>query len=141
MARLSRPGQALLGAALLAAGAYSWWASGTAPFNWSSTLAVAVPVILVGLASLTRPATGESRPQAEARPTSGWLPWLVLALLVVGLEAAGLALGGVSRPVPTLSTVVDQLLRWQVVRFLLFGSWLASATPLWRRPAGEAASR
>jgi hypothetical protein len=41
------------------------------------------------------------------------------------LEVAGLALGGRSSAVPTLSTVVDHALAWHAVRFVLFLAWLA----------------
>ena len=46
-------------------------------------------------------------------------------LLAVGLEAVGLALGGRSAGVPTLSTVIDHALGRHGVRFVLFLGWLA----------------
>jgi hypothetical protein len=52
-------------------------------------------------------------------------PWVVLLLLAVGLEVAGLALGGRSTEVPTLSTVIDHALGWHGVRLALFLGWLA----------------
>ncbi|MCQ4118126.1 hypothetical protein [Rhodococcus tibetensis] len=53
------------------------------------------------------------------------LPWLILLVLAVGLEGVGLALGGRSTSVPTLSTVIDYALAWHPVRFVLFCGWLA----------------
>ena len=43
---------------------------------------------------------------------------------MAGLEAVGLALGGRSADVPTLSTVVDHALGWHLTRLLLFVGWL-----------------
>ena len=53
----------------------------------------------------------------------GW-PWAVPVLLAAGLEGAALALGGKDRAFPSLSTVLDQLLRWQGLRAVLFALWL-----------------
>ena len=52
----------------------------------------------------------------------------------VALECVGLALGGHSARVPTLSDAVDRLLDWHVGRCALFCLWIAvAARPLQRR--------
>jgi hypothetical protein len=55
------------------------------------------------------------------------MPWVALLALAVGLEAAGLALGGRSTTVPTVSTVIDRTMVWHISRFVLFAAWLAVA--------------
>jgi hypothetical protein len=40
------------------------------------------------------------------------------------LEGLGLALGGRSKTVPTLSTVIDHALAWHALRLILFCGWL-----------------
>jgi hypothetical protein len=53
---------------------------------------------------------------------------------MIGIEAAGLALGGKSAQVPTISTVVDHAIAWHFVRFVLFAGWLAvCVAPLARK--------
>ena len=103
-----------------AACAYAWWATGLAPFTTTATVAVAVPVLGFGVAAV---ATWPSR--GAPPPWPGWArawPWAVLVVLAVGLEVVGLALGGRSAGVPTLSTVVDRALAWLAV----------AAAGLWR---------
>jgi hypothetical protein len=48
------------------------------------------------------------------------LPWLLVALAAAGLEGLGLALGGRSKTVPTLSTMIDHALAWHALRLILF---------------------
>jgi hypothetical protein len=104
--------------------AYGYWATGRAPFGAAAYLAVGIPIALAAAAVLL--GRGSSTPR-ETPPLvtvhSAW-PWLSIAGLMVGLEAAGLALGGRSAAVPTLSTVVDHALAWHLVRLLLFVGWL-----------------
>jgi hypothetical protein len=52
------------------------------------------------------------------------LPWTAVFLVALGLEIAGLALGGRSKDVPTLSTTVDHLLVTHWGRWLLYLWWL-----------------
>jgi hypothetical protein len=60
-------------------------------------------------------------------------PWTVLLLAAVALEAIGLALGGRSTVVATLSTTADHLLVTHWGRWLLYDLWLAvGAGPLFR---------
>ncbi len=132
-----------------AAALYSWWATGVAPFTVRAYVAVGIPSVLllaVGMMDFfCGPREGQDpgrRPGAEPASTPDRLqlrrtfPWLLLVLAAVGLEAAGLALGGRSSTVPTLSTVVDHALAWHVVRFVLFCSWVAVGwSPLVRAAA------
>jgi hypothetical protein len=130
---------------------YAWWAAGLAPFTTAAYVAVALPVAALATAALLVP-TGPlpvrsvrsvgapGAPVAQGRPWYRALPWAGPLAVAVGLEVAGLALGGRSSTVPTLSTVVDHALAWQAVRFVLFLAWLALGwapvvrrTPFWRR--------
>jgi hypothetical protein len=115
--------------------AYAWYATGLRPFTNAAYEAVfAAPAILLvfGLAS---PA-GRRTPR-DPLTLRAVAPWLALALVAGCLEATGLALGGRSPVVPTLSTVVDHALGWHATRFVLFFGWLEVGTrPLhgpWRR--------
>jgi hypothetical protein len=110
--------------ALAGAAVYAWWAAGLAPFTTSAYVAVALPVAGLVVAAVLVP-TGPRSPRSAGRPWYRSLPWAAFLVVAVGLEAAGLALGGRSRTVPTLSTVVDHALAWQGVRFILFAAWLA----------------
>jgi hypothetical protein len=103
---------------------YGYWATGRAPFGAAAYLAVGIPIALVAAAALV----GRGRSMPQPTPVvvtirSAW-PWLLIAGLMVGLEIVGLALGGRSATVPTLSTVVDHALAWHLGRLLLFAGWL-----------------
>jgi hypothetical protein len=58
------------------------------------------------------------------RATTGILPWASVAVVALGLEIAGLALGERSAVVPTLSTTIDHLLVTHAGRWLLYVWWL-----------------
>ena len=126
------------GVSIALAGAYGWWLAGLRPFTTTAYLAIALPTaLLVTALALPRPGRGTTRAVPEDRsPTPSGrqvLPLAIVLLLGLGLEIAGLALGGRSALVPTLSTVLDHLLRWQFVRFLLILAWLAVGFLLARR--------
>ena len=112
-----------------AAAGYGWWATGVRPFTTAAYLAVAVPVVVVAV-------TGwwSGRHRLPAPPPvpglRGAAPWLALALAGLGLEIAGLALGGRSARLPTLSTVVDHALAWHATRLALFVLWAALGVAL-----------
>jgi hypothetical protein len=112
--------------------AYAWWATGLQPFTTSAYVAVGLPVAgLAVVAVVGRPGSRFAGGAAVDARGVGRLqlrstfPWVVLLLLAVGLEVAGLALGGRSAEVPTLSTVIDHALGWHGVRLALFLGWLA----------------
>jgi hypothetical protein len=78
-------------------GAYAWWATGIRPFSRSADVAIAVPAALVLVAAWLKLAPRH----AGTDRLKGALPWIALVVVAVGLEVAGLALGGRSRAVPT----------------------------------------
>jgi hypothetical protein len=125
------------------AGAYGWWLGGLRPFTTTAYLAIGLPTALVA-AALVVPRNRDDTARAgsdHGSPTPTGrelLPMATVILLGLGLEIAGLALGGRSSLVPTLSTVLDHALRWHLVRFLLILAWLALGVVLAlrsRRPA------
>jgi len=122
--------------------AYGWWATGLEPFTATAYAAVAVSAVALVLVSYrvapTGSAAGGERRDAAPRLAVGRLwPWLVLGALAVALEVVGLALGGRSPTVPTLSTFTDHALAWHGTRLALFLAWLAvgwwsTAVRVWR---------
>ena len=141
--RSSRARPVLVAALGLLTLAYAWWATGLDSFTTAAYVAVAVPAVALvaaaSVASRLRPSarTRRSAPPSPLVVTRLW-PWLVLGGLAVGLEALGLALGGRSPTVPTVSTVTDHVLAWHATRLVLFLVWLvvgwsSTATDLWRR--------
>ena len=129
---------ALAGTMVIAA--FVWWATGLHSFTASAYAAVGLPVVSLVLVVLvvrpdvsarTESPAGEECPAIRLHTT---FPWLLLLAVGAGLEAWGLALGGRSTGVPTLSTVADHALAWHGVRFALFCGWLAAGwAPLLRR--------
>lgn len=119
---------AVVGVAAVAA--YGWWATGVPPFTARTYLAVGVPVALLAIVNLSVSPNRSAEIAPPGTPPPGGMqlrstyPWLLLLVLAVGLEGAGLALGGRSAEVPTLSTVVDHTLGSHLVRFVLFCAWL-----------------
>jgi hypothetical protein len=103
---------------------YGYWATGRAPFSALAYVAVGIPIALAAAGVLVRPGPSPPRRAAPRVTVRSTWPWLLIAGLVVGLEAVGLALGGRSATFPTLSTVVDHALAWHLVRLLLFAGWL-----------------
>jgi|GEM_PF-1306730 len=110
----------------LVAVGFAWFVTGLRPFTESAYEAVfAVPAILLVVGVLRTPARRVRPAPLTWRSTA---PWIAIAVSAACMEAAGLALGGRSVVVPTLSTVVDFSLRWHVVRFVLFCGWLKVGT-------------
>lgn len=121
---------------------YAWWASGVRAFSALAYVLIAVPslalvILLVAWGGLSPDAFDAHSRERTVGPDSSWArawPWLALLVLAVALEVVGLALGGRSTTVSTLSTTLDHLLVTHVVRWLLYMAWLAvGATPLVRR--------
>jgi hypothetical protein len=121
---------------------YAWWASGVRPFSALGYALIAIDslavvillVVWAGLSSREFDVhDGDRIAGTDSSLAHAW-PWLALVVLAVALEVVGLALGGRSTTVPTLSTTIDHLLVTHVVRWLLYMAWLAvGATPLVRR--------
>ena len=111
---------------------YAWFASGLRPFSSEAYEAVFAPPALLALLSLLRPV--EVGPHMRKLTWLSVVPWLMIGVSAAALEGIGLALGGRSAVVPTLSTVVDHALRWHTARFVLFCAWLSAGfAPVARR--------
>jgi hypothetical protein len=126
---------------VLVAVIYAWWATGVAPFTALSYVLVAIPSLVMvvsyaamGMLSVHRAdVTQYYRRRAGALAPSSMMPWLIVLVGAVSLEAAALALGGRSPSVPSLSTTVDHLLIDHWGRWVLYVAWLAvGARPLMR---------
>jgi len=124
--------------ALAVAPVVAWLLTGTAPFTADAYVLVAILVLVTFVgsqrASFFSPRSREelARPNRRGQLTAlGIAPWAVLVTLAVALEAFGLALGGRSPSVPTLSTTVDHLLVDHESRFGLCLLWLVA----WWAPA------
>jgi hypothetical protein len=114
---------AVAGLAAVVAAGYAWWATGARSFSTAAEIAVGIPVALAFLAALANRDAGPVQRLSLSRVA----PWVVLVIVAVALESVALGLGGRSRAVPSLSTVIDQALAWHVGRFALFVLWLAAA--------------
>jgi hypothetical protein len=121
--------------------AYAWYATGVTPFHALSYVVVGIPALIVvgfyvclgafaeGRSGVTHFYVRRSLGVSLQRIT----PWLVVLASAVILEVVGLALGGRSTTVPTLSTEVDHLLSTHWLRCVLFLAWLlVGALPLRR---------
>lgn len=132
-------------AAVLAAGLYAWWATSVRPFSVGAYTLLALPAL--GALALYARAGGfsPSRDDIDAyyrqHASPRVAPWVVVLALAVALESVGLALGGRSTSVPTLSTTFDHLVVVYWGRWLLFLAWLwVGARPverLWRLTHGD----
>ncbi len=124
----SRPRFGVIVGVLIVA-AYAWLATGVHPFTSRAYVAVSIPVVVTLAFYAIR--GGFSEPDAtnyyrrrslETARITG--PWCGLIVAALALEIVGLALGGRSKDVPTLSTTVDHLLVAHWGRWLLFLWWL-----------------
>jgi hypothetical protein len=126
---------------------YAWFATGLAPFSTTAYVALSVPIIVAvpfygalgGFSVHSRDVASYYRMR---RAPGAVLPWAILFAVALALEIAGLALGGRSADVPTLSTTIDHLLVAHEGRCALYLWWLWIAlraiTPLWGlRPQGS----
>jgi DMSO reductase anchor subunit len=112
--------------------AYAWWATGVRPFTTLAYVLIAIPSLLAvsiyallgGLSPRADVTAYYRRRSAGATPKSIG-PWTGLLLVAVVLEVIGLALGGRSPNVATLSTTVDHMLVAHWGRWLLYDLWLA----------------
>lgn len=108
--------------------AYAWLATSARPFAPWAYAAVSVPVVVTLALYAVR--GGFSDPDAtnyyrhrSLGTARGAAPWCGLFIVALALEIVGLALGGRSKDVPTLSTTVDHLLVAHWGRWLLFLWW------------------
>ncbi len=119
--------------------AYAWWVAGVAPFSALSYTLVAVPSLIAlvvyahdgGFTPRRGDLAAHYRRRADGATLESVAPWLSVLAVAAALEVWGLALGGRSVAVPTLSTIVDHLLATHFERAVLFMLWLAvGALPL-----------
>jgi hypothetical protein len=109
--------------------AYAWVATSAHPFAPWAYAVVSIPVVVTLVLYAMR--GGFSEPGAtnyyrrrSLGTTRKAAPWLGLFIVALALEIVGLALGGRSTAVPTLSTTVDHVLVAHWGRWLLFLWWL-----------------
>jgi hypothetical protein len=106
--------------------AYAWIGSGLASMTWQSTVAVAVPAVLVAVVVLRRPAGERTGLAPAVRRTA--IAWAVL--IGVGLLWEAWAFFHQPAPTvgswdyPTLSTLLDPVLEHRVLRFAGWLIWL-----------------
>jgi uncharacterized membrane protein len=120
---------------------YAWFASGVRSFSISAYVVLAVPSMValllygaLGGFSLRRVVvTNYYQARSSTMSWRSATPWVIVAGLALALESIGLALGGRSADVPTLSTTVDHLVVNHGGRFALLTLWLAvGASPIRR---------
>jgi hypothetical protein len=120
--------------------AYAWIATYVHPFTPHAYVVVAAPslaalLFYASLGGFSKRTDIENHYRVRSSCVT-WrtvAPWIAIALLAIALESAGLALGGRSPGVPTLSTTVDHLLADHWERCVLFVAWIAvGASPLRR---------
>jgi hypothetical protein len=113
--------------------AYAWWATGVRPFTTIAYVLIAIPSLLAvftyallgGFSPRRTDVTAYYRRRSAGATPKNIGPWTGLLFIAVVLEAIGLALGGRSPNVATLSTTVDHLLVAHWGRWLLYDLWLA----------------
>jgi hypothetical protein len=133
--RVRRTATWTLAAVAIAVG-YGWWATGVQTFTTVAYLAVAIPAVVVLTASLVTGRMTERAPSTPATDQRGGaatsgrstLPLAAVVVAAVVLEIIGLALGGHSSTVPTLSDVADRAIARHLLRAIAFGLWLAIGT-------------
>lgn len=108
---------------------YSWFATGLAPFTDAAYVALSVPVVTAlvlygALGGFSPRPDGITSYYRACADSTRVLPWAAIVAVALGLEIAGLALGGRSKDVPTLSTTIDQVLVTHAGRCLLYLWWL-----------------
>jgi 4-amino-4-deoxy-L-arabinose transferase-like glycosyltransferase len=118
--------------------AYAWIATSVRPFTTHAYAVVAAPslaalLFYASLGGFSKRTDIDSHYRARSSSVT-WrsvAPWIAIVLLAIALESLGLALGGRSSIVPTLSTTVDHLLVHHWERWVLFAVWMAAgASPL-----------
>ncbi len=125
-------------AALCAAALYAALASGVKPFTVLAYAAVALPSVLcvgVLVAQRSRPGTGPWRRMDPARPASEGtgIPWLVVIVVLLGIELASYFHPGPRADYPTLSFGLNALLRHRAAKAAGWLAWLVLGWYLVRR--------
>jgi hypothetical protein len=110
-------------AVLLGAGvAYALGAAATTPFSSAANVMTGIPIVLLGVLAVVR---WPLRPH-PVRP-EGQHPfrdWIILGAALLAWEVAVYAARGSRADHPTLSSMVDAVDRYYVLKFVLFFGWL-----------------
>jgi len=117
-------------AVVAAALAYSWIASGLRPFTHPEAIAVGIPIVAAGIATvrLARRAPGTAVPESRR----GVLVWrgLLAAFLIWELITYR---SSPREDFPTSSSITDTIMSTHPGRFALFAIWLAIGYGIFRR--------
>jgi hypothetical protein len=117
-------------AVVAAALVYAWIASGLRPFTHPEAVAVGIPIIAAGVATLA----SALRAPVEAGPESrrGVLVWrgLLAAFLIWELISYR---SSPREDYPTFSSITDTIMSTHPGRFALFAIWLAIGYGIFRR--------
>jgi hypothetical protein len=113
-------------AVLVGALAYSWIASAFRPFTHPEAVAVAIPLVVAGIAVLR--VRGDS---GDATHRGTWV-WGALFAALVAWELASFRLSP-RLDHPTLSSIADWAMSTHPGRFGMFAAWLAVGYWLFRR--------
>jgi hypothetical protein len=106
--------------------AYSWIASGLRPFTHPEAVAVAVPLVVAGVAML------RMRPGAGSPTHRGTWVWVTLFAALVAWELVSYRLSP-RVDHPTLSSVADWAMSTHPGRLGMFAAWLGVGYWLFRR--------
>jgi hypothetical protein len=120
--RVRWPVVAVVGAALV----YAWIASGLRPFTHAQAVAVAIPLVVGGIAMLRVPRTGDG-----VTRRGSWV-WAVLFGVLLTWELISYRLSP-RVDHPTLSSIADWAMSTHPGRFVMFAAWLAVGYWLFRR--------
>jgi hypothetical protein len=131
----------LTAAIMAGALAYSWIAAALRPFTWPEDLAVAIPVLVVGVFvgrrwAEPRTARASDPGGARARHAAGAV-WIGLFSLLMAWELAAY-FSSPRHDHPTLSSIADDIMSSHPGRAAMFGLWLALGWLLFARsPHGQ----
>lgn len=123
---------------LAVAAVYAGLASATTPFTLAAEVAVAVPsAVFAGvlLMERLRPDTGPWRRIDIDRPARGGsaLPWLLVIVLLIGVELSSYFHGGPRANYPTVSSGMNALFHYRAAKAAVWWVWLTAGWHLARR--------
>ena len=113
-------------AVVAAALVYSWIASGLRPFTHPEAVAVAIPLVVGGIAMLRM-----HPDDTEATQRGTWI-WAALFAALVAWELVSYRLSPRADH-PTLSSIADWAMSAHPGRFVMFAAWLGVGYLLFRR--------
>lgn len=110
-------------AALLVAGvAYALGAAATTPFSTAADVMTGIPIVLLGVLAIAR---WPLRPQpVRVAGRHPYRDWIILGVAILVWELADYAARGSRAAHPTLSSMVDAVDRYYLLKALLFFAWL-----------------